>query len=383
MLRAGLLCLLLAGLGVMAFPAASGWTTPPTYSRSSAGRVLREARSAGAARWAAPVLSEAERTLREAEVELRRQQLRLPPFRDYREAQSRFRDAESAAARAAESARRVRGEAFGTSAAAVDLAGCVVARTDELNRRFRLGSGVDELMRASKLRLNEARFLLSADEPGLARLRADEALARTRLARERMRGVLERFVDAESVRRWRQEQAETIAQSKRTGGAAIVVNKDRSVLDLYVAGRRVRRFGVEIGRNQLARKLTVGDNATPEGRYRVTRTREGGATRYYKALDLDYPNAEDRGRLRSAVEQRRLPASATSGSLIEIHGDGGRGWDWTDGCVALENGDMDELFAHAASGTPVAIIGSAGDGGRFSALARVLEDEEIEHECGG
>jgi hypothetical protein len=44
--------------------------------------------------------------------------------------------------------------------------------------------------------------------------------------------------------------------------------------------------------------------------------------------------------------------------LIEIHGGGGRSQDWTSGCVALANGDMDLVFEHAGVGTPVTIVGS-------------------------
>ena len=62
-----------------------------------------------------------------------------------------------------------------------------------------------------------------------------------------------------------------------------------------------------------------------------------------------------------AKRDGRLPRGAGIGSLIEIHGDGGRGEDWTSGCVALENHDMDRLFARVSVGTPVTIIGSDSD----------------------
>jgi L,D-peptidoglycan transpeptidase YkuD (ErfK/YbiS/YcfS/YnhG family) len=53
-----------------------------------------------------------------------------------------------------------------------------------------------------------------------------------------------------------------------------------------------------------------------------------------------------------------VPLRAGVGSLIEIHGDGGQGRDWTDGCVALSNSDMDRVFARARVGTPVTIVGT-------------------------
>ena len=51
-------------------------------------------------------------------------------------------------------------------------------------------------------------------------------------------------------------------------------------------------------------------------------------------------------------------ADASIGDLIEIHGDGGKGGNWTQGCVALKNSDMDILFKYVSKGTPVTIIGS-------------------------
>ncbi len=101
-----------------------------------------------------------------------------------------------------------------------------------------------------------------------------------------------------------------------------------------------------------------GDKATPEGSYKVTRKRGPGATKYYKALDIDYPNAEDLARFRAAKQRGEIPAGTSPGSLIEIHGHGGRGADWTEGCVALRNDHMDKVFAAAQVGTPVLIVGA-------------------------
>ena len=46
------------------------------------------------------------------------------------------------------------------------------------------------------------------------------------------------------------------------------------------------------------------------------------------------------------------------GGLIEVHGDGGRGADWTEGCIALSNSEMEKLFNMIPAGTPITIIGS-------------------------
>ena len=73
---------------------------------------------------------------------------------------------------------------------------------------------------------------------------------------------------------------------------------------------------------------------------------------------LDYPNAEDRARYELGRRTGQVPLRAGIGSLIEIHGEGGQGRDWTNGCVALSNRDMDKVFARARVGTPVTIVGT-------------------------
>ena len=167
-----------------------------------------------------------------------------------------------------------------------------------------------------------------------------------------------RFDDRRLLGVWRSWVRETIAESKRANEAAIVIDKLNRRLELYHDGQKLATFSAELGANGLKRKLHAGDKATPEGRYRVTQVRMNGATKFYKALLISYPNADDLERFRSAQRAGQVPARAGIGSLIEIHGSGGQGQDWTDGCVALRNKDMDALFHHARVGMPVTIVGT-------------------------
>ncbi|HLE60025.1 MAG TPA: L,D-transpeptidase, partial [Thermoanaerobaculaceae bacterium] len=169
-----------------------------------------------------------------------------------------------------------------------------------------------------------------------------------------------RFRDPWNLRQWRWWADMTIEESLRTTDTAILVDKLRRRVTLYRAGLAVVHFPAELGANGLRRKEHAGDRATPEGMYRVVQVKEAPETRFYKALLINYPNDEDR--MRFALGQRRgqISARAGIGSLIEIHGDGGEGRDWTDGCVALTNEDMDRLFAHVRVGTPVTILGTYG-----------------------
>src|SRR6185436_16037167 len=148
--------------------------------------------------------------------------------------------------------------------------------------------------------------------------------------------------DAGNISVWRKMHADTVAWSKSTGGNAIVVVKDSHRLHVYDGGRRVQSYRAELGYNMFEAKLRSGDGATPEGRYRVMAKKGKGSSTYYKALLLDYPNEQDRARLAQARRAGQVARGASAGSLIEIHGEGGQGKDWTRGCVALSNHDIDD-----------------------------------------
>jgi len=90
----------------------------------------------------------------------------------------------------------------------------------------------------------------------------------------------------------------------------------------------------------------------------VTDVKLGARTRYYKALLVDYPNDEDLERWEKARREGTISRRVGVGGLIEIHGHGGQGTDWTDGCVALRDRDMDRLLTYAGLGTPVTIVGT-------------------------
>jgi murein L,D-transpeptidase YafK len=138
-------------------------------------------------------------------------------------------------------------------------------------------------------------------------------------------------------------------------------------------GEPVLDYPVDVGANGIGPKLQQGDRATPEGRYRIVLKKGPGQSLYHKALLLDYPNAEDRRRTAEAGRDGRLRRGADPGGLIEIHGDGGRGRNWTDGCVAVSNADMDVLYERLEVGAWVTIVGGDGRDGAFSSLVARLD----------
>lgn len=103
-------------------------------------------------------------------------------------------------------------------------------------------------------------------------------------------------------------------------------------------------------------KKKMGDKATPEGMYKIINKFYG--TKYNNALLLDYPNPDDKERFLTEKSKGIIPHNAKIGGGIEIHGSGGKGVDWTEGCIALADSEMEVIFRIATIGTPVTIVGS-------------------------
>ncbi|HLF56819.1 MAG TPA: L,D-transpeptidase [Thermoanaerobaculia bacterium] len=222
------------------------------------------------------------------------------------------------------------------------------------------GVGRREISAAKQaaLKWNLAERYASARAYERAVVEAQQAQSFTRIVRDGFVALHARYGDAKELRRWRSLVEQTIEQSRDSGQTVFIVDKLKRRLHVYDNGKRVASYRAELGAKGLKQKLHAGDQATPEGRYRISILRGPGRTKFYKALLIDYPNNEDRARYAWGVKAGLVPRRAGIGSLIEIHGDGGQGRDWTDGCVALDNRDMDAVFARATVGTPVTIVGT-------------------------
>jgi hypothetical protein len=164
-----------------------------------------------------------------------------------------------------------------------------------------------------------------------------------------------------SFSQWRSWVDKTINDSKNSSDYSIIIDKFSRKCFIYLNGTKKFEFDAELGENWVGDKRTRGDKATPEGMYKITRKFDGSKTKYYKALLLDYPNEEDKVKFRAEIARGSLPRTAKIGGLIEIHGNGGKGIDWTEGCIALTDKEMDTVFKLTKVGTPVTIIGSMVD----------------------
>ena len=132
----------------------------------------------------------------------------------------------------------------------------------------------------------------------------------------------------------------------------IVIDKSRRTLALMHGAKPIRVYrGIKLGSAPHGHKHFEGDEKTPEGRYSIDF--RNAASHYHLSLRLSYPNAVDRVR---AARLGRAP-----GGNIFIHGQPNWSplaripYDWTDGCVALSNVEMDELWKLVRTGTPVLI----------------------------
>lgn len=157
--------------------------------------------------------------------------------------------------------------------------------------------------------------------------------------------------------KWKRLSADAIAAS-RGGNKIILVDKISHKLYVYQSGKVIRSYDTEFGPNWMSHKLRNGDGATPEGNYQITRKKAGGSTIYHKALLLNYPNEEDRRKFAENKRKGLISRGAGIGGLIEIHGNGGRGFNWTSGCIGLKDGDITDLYRLVGVGTRVTIVGS-------------------------
>jgi hypothetical protein len=157
---------------------------------------------------------------------------------------------------------------------------------------------------------------------------------------------------------WNKLAESAISRSKKEKCHIIIIDKFARTCMVYYNGKLKNSFMVELGENWIGDKRHMGDKSTPEGSYIIIERLEGSRTKFYKALLINYPNDNDIQRFNHEKKNGMLAESAEIGGLIEIHGEGGKGTDWTDGCIALTNHDMDMLYNVSQKGTSVIIIGS-------------------------
>jgi len=134
----------------------------------------------------------------------------------------------------------------------------------------------------------------------------------------------------------------------------VVVEKGARRLTLLHGNKELKTYAVALGGQPQGAKTCQGDNRTPEGAYVIDSRNLG--SRFHRSLHVSYPNARDREAARKA--------RCNPGGDIMVHGlPNGYGWlgrshrlrDWTAGCIAVTNDEIEEIWQLVPNGTPIEI----------------------------
>ncbi|MGV8091504.1 MAG: murein L,D-transpeptidase family protein [Mangrovibacterium sp.] len=346
----GVIILLIAG-GLLILLAPE----PPQNELKLAREALAAAKKAGADMYATSVYQEAQQLYDSAMVCWSVQNSRFFPLRDFEKMTDFVQQVTKKANEAREQAIQ---QSSNTSKLVRQGIAELNAKVSLYERRYKhmpLPSGVISDHNVGKMKLSEARIALESSRYKEAYQRYLQAVELVNRSNDRAERILTDWFDQYPL--WKKHAEQAILLSKG-GQKVILVDKYAHSCMVYQSGKMIRQFNAEFGINWMGHKRRKGDKATPEGIYRITQKKDGGRTKFGKALLINYPNDEDRKRFAEDKRKGLIPSRADIGGLIEIHGTGGKGVDWTEGCVALKNSDMDALFRLVAPGTPVIIVGS-------------------------
>lgn len=134
----------------------------------------------------------------------------------------------------------------------------------------------------------------------------------------------------------------------------VLLKKSERKLTLLAGQTEIKSYKVSLGKNPVGPKRQKGDNKTPEGSYIIDK--HSPKSSFHFSLHISYPSATDR--------ERAQRAGVNPGGDIMIHGiKNGMGWigslhrwvDWTQGCIAVTNEEIEEIYALVSDGTPIEI----------------------------
>jgi murein L,D-transpeptidase YafK len=128
----------------------------------------------------------------------------------------------------------------------------------------------------------------------------------------------------------------------------LVVNKAARRMYLLSGNKALRAFDIQLGGDPVGPKRMEGDGKTPEGHYMIDRRNPNSS--YHLSLGISYPNPADIAFAQSM--------GVSPGGNIFIHGtprEKRRGGDWTAGCIAVTNREMEDIYAMVQDGTPIII----------------------------
>jgi len=145
-----------------------------------------------------------------------------------------------------------------------------------------------------------------------------------------------------------------VATARSAKADQVVVLKGERRLLLLRAGEVLRSYRVALGFNPLGQKQYQGDGRTPEGRYVLDW--RNSESEFYRSIHVSYPSATDlaRAQARGVSPGGNIMIHGLPNGLDVIGSDHAK-WDWTEGCIAVTNAEMDEIWSFVEDGTPIEI----------------------------
>ena len=144
------------------------------------------------------------------------------------------------------------------------------------------------------------------------------------------------------------------------GAISILIDKSDYELSVYDEKGWYATYPVVFGNNSLDDKKMEGDNKTPEGSFKIVNKRVH--EKWYRFLGIDYPTKESWEKFKSRKSRGEIPANASIGGAIGIHGTWPREdfvidkyKNWTQGCISMKKDDVLEIYAYTPIGTKVVI----------------------------
>lgn len=328
---------------------------PPIHVINQCQREISIAREAEADKYAPHVLVSAETTFQLAMNEWKYQNDRLFFVRSYKQMLGLAREATDKAREASELATHVRDSLQSGLGEKLNTVKLKLDHFDSNYAYLPLSGTTRQNFTTAKLRYMESKEAYERGDFKQVGMNLDVASQLITKSVAEAHSYLSNYF--EGLSKWRRWADETLAWSRNNDAPVIIVDKFAQKCYVYRDGKLKREFYAELGPHWIGTKQYRGDKATPEGRYHITSKKKSHQTKYYKALLINYPNDEDKARYSANVKKGSIPKRGI-GNLIEIHGGGGKGINWTDGCIALTNDDIDKLFESVSVGTPVTIVGS-------------------------
>lgn len=207
--------------------------------------------------------------------------------------------------------------------------------------------------------------LMASPSPGAPQAKESKSRPTTKVTSTRAKGKTATLLKSRKIAAKKPAATKTktamVVPDKHDENKVTLVRIDKSdhKLELLAGTRVVKTYKVAIGIGGMGQKQFEGDMTTPVGRYEIT-TRFRPL--YHQFIGVSYPNDSDRARYKDLKRQGKVPEGRGVGGGIGIHGVGSRKLsgihkqeDWTHGCIAMDDDEIDEFGSLVSEGTPIEI----------------------------